>query len=59
MTEDITYRFQVRDLRGEAETRKFVTREGASKWFSHLFEVRPNSRCIIEEIYEEDIQETK
>lgn len=59
MSEDVIYRFQVRDLMGEAQIKKFVTREGATKWFSHLFEVRPNSRCVIEEIYEEDIKETK
>ena len=52
MNETNFYRYQVRDLRGEAETRKFENRKQAEWWFSHLFEVRPNSRCIIEEINE-------
>jgi hypothetical protein len=57
MNETNFYRYQVRDLRGEAETRKFENRKQAEWWFSHLFEVRPNSRCIIEEINE--VKETE
>lgn len=49
---EIIYKFQVRDLREEATTRKFTCREHAVKWYAHLFEVRPNSRCVIEDIYE-------
>lgn len=52
MNETNFYRYQVRDLTGSAETKKFDNRYAAAQWFHHLFEVRPNSRCIIEEIYE-------
>lgn len=45
--------FIVRDLTGEAQTCEFSTRESARKWYSHLFEVRPNSRCVIEEVPQE------
>ncbi len=42
--------FVVRDLTGEAQAKIFRTMETARQWHHLLFEVRPNSRCVIEEV---------
>jgi hypothetical protein len=42
--------FVVRDIRGAARPKLCATRDEASRWLRHLFEARPDSRCVIEEV---------
>jgi hypothetical protein len=57
MKERIVYRFAVKDFDCESQTKRFETHASATAWYNYLFEVRPNSRCVIEEIYEVEHKE--
>jgi hypothetical protein len=52
-------KYRVRDLTGSATIKTFEKRKQAEQWYRHLFEFRPDSRCVIEEVEEEQNENDK